>query len=193
MSTASDLIDELWREGDTLQLLHDRLERDVLGLSPVVAAIIGKELLLRSVALSTSDFATAAFLASDGEAGNDSLTDFVDCVAVLPSVRYQRIRDNHDNLIEDKVSQEFGELCFYNLFEQRFEGVFGEEGEGLLAHLSLGDPAPELRPQLNDSKAEIERRFPRLYQRYGHLLSSTDRMRSGGGGSSRATLDDFLD
>lgn len=186
MNEASKLIDSLWNGVDNLRALYERIKDDAGGRSPAVAGVIGRELLVRARNLSTPEFSIAAYLASEGEAGNDSLIDFVDCVAILPFGRYSKIAQDYDALADDPVRHEFDEFGFSSLFENRFESVFGEECEGLLGHLVFGESAVE-----SEMHADLDPKslFPRLFERYGNVLakkSATDAF------SKKATLDDFF-
>ena len=186
MNNASELIDSLWKAGDNLKIFHDRLKREIDGRSPAIAGIIGRELLLRARTLSSSEFAIAAYLASEGEAGNDSLEDFIDCVSILPFDRYLKITNDHEALADDPVRTEFEEFGFYKIFENRFESIFGEEGDGLLSHLVFGDIT--LRPQ-GDANLDPKSLFPQLFERFGMCFVRKPAKESF---SEKATLDDFF-
>ncbi|MCW1885458.1 hypothetical protein OKA04_12020 [Luteolibacter flavescens] len=132
----------------------------------------------------------AAFLASDGMAGNDGLIDFRDCVTLLPEDRYQRIVGNHDELADDPVSSGFDEYHLVTRVCDVFDRALldGQDGEGFLHYLVLGDEPPA-RPhddRLSDEDAKAK--FPRLHARYGHLL----RPRTTGHVVKGVTLDDLL-
>jgi len=191
MNEASNLIDSLWKEGDSLESLDVRLKADISKYSPAVAGFLAKELLNRAGTLSTAEFATAAFLASDGEAGNDRLLDFIDCVSILPFNRYSRIAADHDVLIDDLVSSEFGEFGFYNLFKERFEQIFGEEGEGLFSYLVFGAEEDRDFVASGGVSSVAAVKFPRLFQRYGHLLDRGS-LKDKFARSDKACLDDFI-
>ena len=167
MNKSALLIDSLWKKGDDFRSLHARLRHDADDFDPVFAAVVGKELFMRLKALSTPEFSKAAYLASGGLAGNDGLTDFRDCVMILPYERYSKILENHDELVDDPVSFQFEEYNFLGIFERAFESSFGEEGVGLLEHLVCdGDQFGLEANPVVDAKAL----FPRLFQRHGHLL-----------------------
>lgn len=108
-------------------------------MTPAMAGIIGRDLLLRREQLHTPEFHLAAYLASHGEAGNDGVLDFADCVSILPQESYQSILFNHDLMAEMPVLQGFDEFSFLAQIEEKFDAEFGEEGEGLLSYLVLCD------------------------------------------------------
>lgn len=187
MREASKLIDGLWLEVKTLADFYERIRENAHGINPAVAGLIGKEIFMRQRVVSTSAFATAVFLATNGEAGNDSLVDFIDCVSILPSVRYARIVSDHDSLIDDPVSSEFGEYGFYSFFDGRFGSVFGEEGDGLLR--LLVEREEDFMHVDEAGNVDAAHTFPRLFHRSGHLLS---RGASEYCSADRTSLDEFF-
>jgi len=189
MDTPAVFIDSLWRGASSLRDVYRLISGEITNISPAVAGIIGRELLLRIEKASTPKIALAAYLASDGEAGNDSLIDFIDCVAILPQARFERIISNPDSLLNDPVSVEFDEYGFYALFEKRFESAFAECDEGLLLYLVKGDtPAPNTAFNADEINAAVE--LPGLFQKYGKILKPDSESRGESG--KVATLDDFF-
>jgi len=191
MNDVTTIIDSFWKEGYSLQNVYEDLKRKLAEISPAVAGVIGRELLLRIKSLSTPEFATAAFLATEGEAGNDSLIDFVDCVSILPEGRYLRILETYDTLIDDPVTHQFDEFGFYNLFESRFESAFDVTTTGLLRHLVRGIAESELpTDHIRSSNIDAAKLFPNLFLRYGHVLNRTSTLDSF---TDKVTLRDFLE
>jgi hypothetical protein len=163
-------------------------------MSPAEAAVIGRDLILRREALYGKLFRMAAFLASDGTAGNDGFMDFTDCVALLPEARYQLILLNHDELVDDPVSSDFDELYLVSMVCDVFERALleGEDGKGFLHYLVLGEEKerPD-REFFTLSENEVKEQLPRLHAKFGHLLkASRPRTKPSGGGS--VTLDDLI-
>jgi hypothetical protein len=188
------LLSRLWDGTPTFPEIEVRLKKECREMSAPEAAVIGRDLLLRRAALETRCFKTAAFLASDGTAGNDGFMDFTDCVAFLPEDRYQRILREPDGLIDDPVSSGFDELYLVtqvcNVFERAL--LDGQDGEGFLHYLVLGDQEAKVPERLSDMpEDEVKEKLPRLHAKSGHLLrtSRPQRKSSGPGG---VTLDDLI-
>jgi hypothetical protein len=162
-------------------------------MSPAEAAVIGRDLILRRRALYTRDFNLAAYLASDGTAGNDGFMDFTDCVALLPEERYTKVRNNPDDLIDDAVSSGFDELYLVAEVTKVFDRAIldGEEDGGLLHYLILGDDEIDWSAIHGATEEDARVRLPRLYQRFGHLLRESDASGARQEGD-RVTLEDFL-
>ena len=141
-------------------------------MSPAEAAVIGRDLILRRCALYTKEFNLAAFLASNGLAGNDGFSDFTDCVAVLPEDRYQRILRNPDELIDDPVSSGFDELYLVSEVAKVFDrALLDHEGDGgLLDYLVSDDAEIDWDEIQSATAADAKERLPRLYAKFGHLL-----------------------
>lgn len=127
---------------------------------------------MRRSALFNKDFNLAAFLSSDGEAGNDGFLDFTDCVAILPEERYRRVLENPDALIDDSVSQEFDEMYLISMVTTVFDqALTGKEGHGgLLDYLISDDVEIDWNEIQSGTEADAKERLPRLYAKYGHLL-----------------------
>lgn len=160
-------------------------------MSPAEAGVVGRDLLLRYRRLCTKKFELAAYLASNGLAGNDGLIDFKDCVAILPDDRFQRIVESPDELIDDEVSTTFGEFCFVSSVTKIFDHALIEGEEGLLHHLVFGDE-PSARMDLDPSaNVEADIHLPRLYEKFGHLLRQS-RVPIAEPSSDRVTLDDLI-
>ena len=163
-------------------------------MSAAEAGAIGRDLILRKERLFTEDFKLAAWLASDGTAGNDGFMDFADCVTILPEERYSRIAGNPDELIDDEVSANFGEFYFVSRVANVFdEALVGERNAGFLHYLVLGGEDQQRAVHGPWSVENAVERFPRLYAKYGHLLSAS-RPQSARAGvfPAKATLDDLI-
>ena len=163
-------------------------------MGPVEASVMGRDLILRRRALYSRDFNLAAYLASDGTAGNDGFSDFTDCVALLPEDRYSRILDDPDSLIDDPVSSGFDELYMVSTVEKVFDRALlgGDEDGGLLHYLILGDDEIDWST-IDGASEEVARdRLPRLYEKFGHLLRQSEASGSRPEGDT-VTLDDFID
>lgn len=160
-------------------------------MSPAEAGIVGRDLLLRYRRLCTKKFELAAYLASDGLAGNDGLTDFRDCVTILPEDSFQRIAESHDELIEDEVSTTFGEFRFVSSVTNVFDHAISEGEEGLLHYLVLGDETSVGTDSDSSDVVEADIHLPRLYQKFGYLLRQS-RVPLAELSSDRVTLDDFI-
>ena len=163
-------------------------------MSAPEAAVIGRDLLLRREALETKCFKMAAFLASDGTAGNDGFMDFSDCVSLLPEDRYQRILHNPDELVDDPVSSGFHELYLVsevcNVFERTL--LDGQDGKGFLHYLVLGDQETKVPERLsNMPEDEVKEKLPRLHAKFGHLLRASRPQRKPSG-TDGVTLDDLI-
>lgn len=189
----NQLLERLWKGDPTFREVEARLEKECQSLSPAEAAVIGKDLIRRRSALYTKDFNLAAFLASDGEAGNDGFSDFTDCVAMLPEVRYQRIITNPDELIDDPVSSGFDELYLVSSVTKVFDRALlgDEEDEGLLDYLVSNDQEVDEDEIQSGTEADAKERLPRLYAKHGHLfqgpLKSVTSL-----AENRACLDDLI-
>lgn len=171
----TQFLTRLWAGSPRFAEVDVRLRYECSIMSPVVAALIGRDVLLRHDPLDTPLFRMAAFLASDGIAGNDRLIDFTDCVVCLPEPRYHRIVDDPDNLLDDDVSSDFGEYGFRSAIESVFEAPFGEEGDGLLAALVFGS-LPKIHPvDFTEAEVDVPTLLPRLNAKHGHLLRRKER------------------
>jgi len=165
------LLERLWSGDPNFATIEVRLKKECQSLSPVEAAVIGKDLIRRRSALFTKNFKLAAFLASDGEAGNDGFLDFTDCVAILPEDRYRRIIENPDELIDDPVSRGFDELRLVSEVSQVFDrALLDEEADGLLDYLVSDDTEVDWDEIQSGTDTDAKERLPRLYAKYGHLL-----------------------
>ena len=186
-----ELLERLWRGNPRFEEVSARLAEECATMSPVNAGVIGRDLLLRIRRLTTKEFALAAYLASDGLAGNDGLIDFRDCVAILPEDRFQRLAENPDELINDEVSTGFCEYSFVSRITDVFDRALIEGEQGLLRYLVFGDEDSEGTVSDTLSEDEARSRLPRLYEKFGHLLrqahSPTAALHS-----DRVTLDDFI-
>lgn len=162
-------------------------------MSPPEAAVIGRDLLLRRHRLFTGEFSLAAFLASNGEAGNDSFMDFTDCMAILPEERYSRIVGNPDELIDDEVSVSFGEFYFVSRVTKVFDrALVDDEVSGFLHYLVLGDGA-DLSKAYSWDASEVADRLPRLHAKFGYLLAAQKpRATRAAPHGNRVTLDDMI-
>lgn len=162
-------------------------------MSPADAAVIGRDLILRTRALYTKDFCLAAYLASDGTAGNDGLMDFVDCVAILPADRYELVLSNPDALINDEVSATFGEFYFVSEVTKVFDRTLIGDDDGLLDYLILGEDQVDFAQIHSWVEEDAKSRLPRLYEKFGHLLLPS-RLRSSSveRRPDAVTLDDFI-
>jgi len=140
-------------------------------LHPAHAAIIVKDLEIRRSKLFTKEFHEAACLASDGMAGNDGFLDLTDCLSFLPEDRFQRVLENHDNLIDEPLSLEFGEYHLHNELRSVFDNFFGDDGEyeGLLMYLT-DDGVDSWEDITSERIIDHAKLFPRLLQKYGKLL-----------------------
>jgi hypothetical protein len=166
------LLKRLWKGDQSFGTIAARLKTECQSLSPAEAAVIGKDLIRRRAALYTKDFALAAFLASDGEAGNDGFSDFTDCVAILPEDRYLRITQNPDDLIDDPVSWEFDEFYFVSAVSKVFDrAILDDQADGgLLYYLVSDDKGVDWDEVASGTEADARQRLPRLYLKFGHLL-----------------------
>jgi hypothetical protein len=163
-------------------------------MSAAEAAVIGRDLILRRQALYTKDFRVAAFLASDGTAGNDGFMDFTDCVALLPEDRYQRVRNTPDDLIDDPVSSGFGEHYLVAEVCRVFDRALldDQEGEGFLHYLIVGEDGTTGHDEINSmSDEDAKEALPRLYAKFGRLLRPS-RPRHQIPNSNTVTLDDLI-
>jgi hypothetical protein len=187
------LLERLWEGDPTFETVAARLGRECQAMSPAEAAVIGRDLILRRRALYTRDFNLAAYLASDGIAGNDGFMDFTDCVALLPEERYAKVLSNPDDLIDDAVSSGFDELYLVAKVTKVFDRALldGDEDGGLLDYLILGDEEIDWAAIHGATEEDARVRLPRLYERFGRLFrdseSSGARTESG-----TVTLDDFF-
>lgn len=165
-------LERLWVGNPAFGTIEARLKKECRSLSPVEAAVIGKDLIRRRSALYNKDFKLAAFLASDGEAGNDGFSDFTDCVALLPEDRYRRVFENPDSLIDDPVSREFDEFYLVSKVSKVFDSALvDDEGDGgLLDYLVSDDSEIDWDEVQSGAEADAKERLPRLYEKYGHLL-----------------------
>ncbi len=166
------LLEQLWTGDPTFKTIEIRLKKECKSLSPAEAAVIGKDLIHRRAPLYNKDFKLAAFLASDGMAGNDGFYDFTDCVAILPEDRYKRIIKNPDQLIDDPVSKEFDEYHFVSTISKVFDRALlsGGEDSGLLDYLVSDGSETNWDEIQSGTESDARQRLPRLYKRYGHLL-----------------------
>jgi len=131
------------------------------------AGVIGKDLILRRMSLYNKSFKLAAYLASDGEAGNDGFADFTDCVALLPEIRYKKIYKNYDNLIEDEVSTAFDELYLV----AKVSNVFDEKlRSGFLDYLVFDNSSLDWNIIESGTEEDAKTWFPRLYEKFGYLF-----------------------
>ncbi len=189
----SQLLNRLWAGAPRFSEVAFRLRNECSTMSPLAAALIGRDLLLRHRQLEGPIFAFAAYLASDGTAGNDGLLDFSDCVTILPESRFRRIVDNPDNLAEEEGLLDFGEFGFYSEVAGVFESPFGEEGEGLLSYLVFGSGPSILTTPLVDVETVVPSLLPKLFSKYGYLLNrSNEGLPTTARFDSVATLRDFI-
>jgi hypothetical protein len=189
----AQLLNRLWQGEPSFQTVASRLAKEAQSLTPAEAAVIGRDLILRRRALYTRDFNLAAYLASDGIAGNDGFMDFTDCAALLPEERYQRILANPDELIDDGVSTGFDELHLIGEVTKVFDRAIldGDEDGGLLDYLVLGDDEIDWSLIHGATEEDARSRLPRLHERFGHLLSERKSL-GGSTGGDRATLEDLI-
>jgi hypothetical protein len=188
------LLSRLWDGSPTFHEVETRLKMECRGMSAAEAAVIGRDLLLRREALYTLQFRVAAFLASNGTAGNDGFMDFTDCVSFLPEDRYQRILRDPDELIDDPVSSGFAEVNMVtrvcNVFERAL--LDGQDGDGFLHYLVLGDEEAKVPQRLDDMpEDEVREKLPRLHAKFGHLLGAS-RPRRATPGTGGVRLDDLI-
>ncbi|WP_035608505.1 hypothetical protein [Haloferula sp. BvORR071] len=187
------LLKVLWKGQPSFREIDARLAEECRTMSPPEAGVIGRDLILRKERLYTRTFRLAAWLASDGTAGNDGFMDFADCVAILPEERYQRIVENPDSLIDDEVSNNFREFYFASRVARVFDKAVLDEEAHFLYFLVLGleEELPPRNAPWDDS--DVAERFPRLYEKHGHLLTAPKPRRSGIGSSGdRVTLEDLI-
>jgi hypothetical protein len=170
------LLERLWQGDPSFLEVEKRLKRECQSMSAPEAGVIGRDLILRRHALYTKYFRIAAFLASDGTAGNDGFMDFTDCVALLPEDRYQQILADHDTLVSDPVSSGFEECYLVTMVCRVFDrGLFGgEDGDDFLHYLVLGDDETDRSEIHSATEQDAKIKFPRLYAKFGHLLGSAD-------------------
>lgn len=188
------LLSRLWEGTPTFREISAKLENECRSMSAAEAAVIGRELLLRRDALETLCFRMAAYLASNGTAGNDGLMDFTDCVSFLPEDRYQQILRDPDILVDDPVSSDFAELYLVprvcNVFEQAL--LDGQDGEGFLHYLVFGDEEAKVPQRLDQMlEDEVKEKLPRLHTKFGHLLRAS-RPRHETSSTSGVTLEDLI-
>ena len=167
------LLETLWDGDPTFGEVESRLKEQCRSMSAAEAAVIGRDLLLRRHALHTKIFKLAAFLASDGTAGNDGFMDFTDCVALLPEERYQRIVNNPDELAADPVSTNFEECYLVSEVCSVFDcALLEEDGDDeLLLYLVLGEDEIDWSGMDSATEADAAQFLPRLHSKSGHLLS----------------------
>ena len=172
-----NLLERLWQGDPSFKIIAGRLKQECVSMTPPEAGVIGRDLILRKNALYTKDFKIAAYLASDGSAGNDGFMDFTDCVALLPDKRYRRILEDHDFLVADSVSADFEEYYLVSEVCRVFDRALfdGEDDDDLLYYLVLGDK--EVDWSVIDSATEIDAKtkLPRLYAKFGHLFQPSER------------------
>jgi hypothetical protein len=185
------LLERLWLNQASLEVVSTRLSAECAKMSPPEAGVIGRDLLLRSRSLCTKEFELAAYLASDGTAGNDGLIDFTDCVAILPEDRFQRVAENPDELIDDEVSTTFGEFHFVSEVTNVFDHALTAGEEGLLYYLVFGDDDAEGMNSGTLAEEEVMCRLPRLYKKFAHLLRQS-RPLSDNRRLDSVTLDDLI-
>jgi hypothetical protein len=171
------LLERLWKGDPSFLAIENCLKQECESMSVPEAAVIGRDLLLRRRDLYTKDFMIAAFLASDGTAGNDGFMVFTDCVALLPEERYQRILADHDTLVNDSVSSEYEECYLISKICNVFDRALfdGEEGAGLLEYLVLGDDEVDWHEIESATEEDAKTKLPRLYAKFGHLLRDAQR------------------
>lgn len=188
------LLERIWENEPTFEVVASRLSEEVQGMAPAEAAVIGRDLILRRRALYTRDFNLAAYLASNGIAGNDGFIDFTDCVALLPDNRYQRILADPDELINDQVSSEFDELYLVAMVTRVFDRALLEVDEdgGLLDYLILGEDEIDWATIHGGTEEDARDRLPRLYERFGHLLRDSGALLGSRPEGDTVTLNDFL-
>lgn len=189
----TQLLEQLWEGDPTFKDIAARLAKQCDDMSPAEAAVIGRDLILRRRALYTKDFNLAAYLASDGTAGNDGFMDFIDCVALLPGGRYERILADPDRLIDDQVSTGFHELYLVSKVSKVFDRALLDDDEdgGLLDYLILGDAPIDWSTIEGWTEDYARERLPRLHARFGHLLRESA-SRGSRPSASEVTLDDFF-
>lgn len=153
-------------------MVKKRLKKECESLTAPEAGVIGRDLLLRKNALYTKEFKIAAYLASDGTAGNDGFMDFTDCVALLPDDRYQKILGNHDLLVDDAVSTDFEEYYFVSEICKVFDRALfeGDDDEGFLYYLVLGDNERDWSIIESATEDDAKVMLPRLYEKFGYLF-----------------------
>jgi len=188
------LLSRLWEGTPTFDEIAAKLENECRSMSAAEAAVIGRDLILRRDALGTLSFRMAAFLASNGTAGNDGFMDFTDCVSFLPEDRYQQILRDPDVLVDDPVSSDFDELYLIstvcNVFAQAL--LEGQDGEGFLHYLVLGDEEAKVPQRLDEmTEDEVKEKLPRLHAKFGHLLRAS-RPRPKASGTDGVTLEDMI-
>ena len=189
----AQLLERLWDGEPTFETVATRLKQECEAMSPAEAAVVGRDLLLRRRALYTKDFSLAAYLASDGTAGNDGFMDFTDCVALLPEHRYQQVVADPDSLIDDPVSTNFDELYLVSTVCSVFDRALldGEEDGGLLDYLVHGESEIDWTTIHGATEDDARIKLPRLHAKFGHLLREPD---AGGipTGGDAVTLDEFF-
>lgn len=171
------LLERLWKGDPSFADVENRLKQECQSMSAPEAAVIGRDLLLRRHALFTKDFMIAAFLASDGTAGNDGFLDFTDCVALLPEERYQQILADHDTLVSDPVSSGYAECYLVYEVCKVFDRALcdGEDGDNLLQYIVLGDDEVDWDEIQSATEQDAKTKSPRLYAKFGHLLRASER------------------
>ncbi|WP_367870249.1 hypothetical protein [Luteolibacter sp. Populi] len=186
------LLVTLWDRQPGFGEIDGRLAEECKTMSAAEAGVIGRDLILRRQGLYTKLFSMAAYLASGGTAGNDSFMDFADCVAILPEDRYQRIVGDPDALIDDEVSEPFGEFYFVSRVTKVFDRSLLDEDGGFLRYLVLG-PEDDSRSKIYPWEDGDEALLPRLHAKYGQLLRSTKPHASLSDlNRERVTLDDLI-
>ena len=169
----TNFLETIWSGNPTFKDLGSNIDKECKGLCVMEAGVIGKDLILRRMSLYNKSFKLAAYLASDGEAGNDGFADFTDCVALLPEIRYKKIYENHDNLIEDEVSTAFDELYLVakvsNVFDEKLLGD-DERSRGFLDYLVSDNSGLDWDVIESGSEEDAKTLFPRLYKKFGYLF-----------------------
>ena len=188
------LLATLWEGTPSFRVVAERLQSECVSMSAAEAGVIGRDLLLRRRALYTKLFHLAAFLVSDGVAGNDGFTDFTDCVAFLPEERYQRILTNPDTLIDDPVSSEFDELYLTREVTDVFDHALARDSDsGLLDYLVFGDSGVNWDELHSWTVEDAKTRLPNLFAKYEHLLvRKTSVATSASFTGNTATLEDLI-
>ena len=165
-------LEQLWSGNPAFGEIEARLESQCKSLSPIEAAVIGKDLINRRLALFNRLFKLAAFLASDGEAGNDGFLDFTDCVAFLPEDRYLRVTQDPDSLIDDSISKDFDELYLISKVSEVFDRALLDDRteSGFLDYLVADGSEIDWNEVESGTEVDAIEHLPRLYTKYGHLL-----------------------
>lgn len=166
------LLNNLWpSDSISLSAVHSSCLKIVKNIDQLHAGIIAKDILNRQKMLLNAEFAKAAFFASDGEAGEQRLIDFIDCVSILPVTRFEAILMNHDVLAQDSISYEFDELGFLSIFRERFESAFLDQpSEGLFDYLTDGFSNIDWDAlEAGEKKIDMAKMFPELFKKFGHL------------------------